>query len=88
MNYEEIQNKLLGALYECSFYETLKNEYGKEIDTMTLLFDELDFESIQLLEFIILVEKKLKQNIDFEKLDIQDFSSIDKLSHALSTIYF
>lgn len=88
MNHEEIKNKLIEALTECSFFETLKNEYGKKIDANTLLFDDLNFESIQLLEFIILVEKKLDRNIDFEKMDIQDFDSIDKLSHTLSTMYF
>ncbi len=86
MKIDEIQAKLFEALYECSFYEDIKNKFQIDIDAKTSFFDTIKIESIQLLEFIIHIEKILGQSIDFEKLAIENFDTIEKLSVSLFEI--
>lgn len=82
MNTGLIKQKLLQALSDCSFYDQI-NMKGQEIDENTSLINNLKIESIQLLEYIIQIEKHLGKTIDFDNLSIESLDTISRLADEL-----
>lgn len=82
MNSEWIKQKLFEALSSCSFFEQLNIENGG-IDENTSLINDLKIESIQLLEYIIQIEKHLNKTIDFDDLAIESLDTISGLATEL-----
>lgn len=76
------EEKLFQALSECSFYEEIKIK-NKKIDENTSLINGFGIESIQLLEYIIKIEKCLNTTIDFDELSIESFDTISGLAKDL-----
>ena len=82
MNAELIKQRLFQALSSCSFYEQINIE-NKGISENTSLINDLKIESIQLLEYIIQIEKHLEKTIDFDDLSIESLDTISGLANEL-----
>lgn len=82
MDSEMIKQRLFKALSSCSFFEQLNTESGG-IDENTSLINDLKIESIQLLEYIIQIEKHLEKTIDFDDLSIESLDTISGLTEEL-----
>lgn len=82
MNTELIKQKLFEALSSCSFFEQLNTE-SKGINENTSLINGLKIESIQLLEYIIQIEKQFGKTIDFDDLSIESLDTISGLADEL-----
>ncbi|MCX8131692.1 MAG: acyl carrier protein [Clostridia bacterium] len=82
MNIEWVKQKLFEALSCCSFFEQLNVESGG-INENTSLINGLKIESIQLLEYIIQIEKHLEKTIDFDDLSIESLDTICGLAAEL-----
>jgi acyl carrier protein len=82
MNIEWVKEKLFEALSACSFFEHLNAENGGINDT-TSLINGLKIESIQLLEYIIQIEKRLEKTIDFDELSVENLDTICGLATEL-----
>ena len=83
MEINSIQNKLVEVLSDCSFFEDVKSKLKNEFTINTSIFNELNVESIQFLEFIIHIEKSFNISLDFDNLEIENFETIEKLSKTL-----
>lgn len=77
-----IKQSLFKALSACSFFEQLNAESGG-INENTSLINDLKIESIQLLEYIIQIEKHLEKTIDFDDLSIESLDTISGLAEEL-----
>jgi phosphopantetheine attachment domain protein len=75
-----IKDNLWKALKQCMFYSNIETT----IDDDTSLLHTIGLDSIQLLEFIVNIEKVMEFKIDFELLSIDDFDSINSLTKALN----
>ena len=75
-----IKDNLWKALKQCMFYSNIETT----IDDDTSLLHTIGLDSIQLLEFIVNIEKVMEFKIDFELLSIDDFDSINNLTKALN----
>ena len=73
-----IKDNLWKALKQCMFYSNIETT----IDDDTSLLHTIGLDSIQLLEFIVNIEKVMEFKIDFELLSIDD--SINSLTKALN----
>ena len=75
-----IKDNLWKALKQCMFDSNIETT----IDDDTSLLHTIGLDSIQLLEFIVNIEKVMEFKIDFELLSIDDFDSINSLTKALN----
>ena len=73
-----IKDNLWKALKQCMFYSNIETT----IDDDTSLLHTIGLDSIQLLEFIVNIEKVMEFKIDFELLSIDDF--VNSLTKALN----
>jgi len=74
-----IKDNLWKALKKCMFYPDIEST----VDDDTSLLHTIGLDSIQLLEFIVNIEKVMDFKIDFESLSIDDFDSINSLAAAM-----
>ncbi len=78
MYVDEIKKKIMFSLMECSFW---KDDYNiRESDS---IFKKIDINSIQLLEYLINVEKSLGFELNYDLLSIEDLDSIDSLTEFI-----
>jgi acyl carrier protein len=75
----DIQSKVVSVLQEMTADWDLDNE--KEISSETSLMEDLAFESIDVVQLVVALEKKLdRKGIPFEKLFIQDGDYVEEVS--------
>ena len=78
MYVDEIKKKIMFSLMECSFW---KDDYNiRESDS---IFKKIDINTIQLLEYLINVEKSLGFELNYDLLSIEDLDSIDSLTEFI-----
>lgn len=76
---EDIQSKVVSVLQEMTADWDLDNE--NEISSETSLMEDLAFESIDVVQLVVALEKKLdRKGIPFEKLFIQDGDYVEEIS--------
>lgn len=76
---EDIQSKVVSVLQEMTADWDLDNE--NEISSETSLMEDLAFESIDVVQLVVALEKKLdRKGIPFEKLFIQDGDYVEEVS--------
>ncbi|MCG6873078.1 MAG: phosphopantetheine-binding protein [Gammaproteobacteria bacterium] len=75
---EEIQAHVIAVLEEMTMDWELENE--EAIGTDTRLIADLDFESIDIVQFILALEQRLnKKGLPFEKLFMQDDNYVEEM---------
>jgi acyl carrier protein len=76
----DLKERLLSVLLDSLRAENVPTE---GIDAHTHLFQEARIDSLQLISFLLAAEVELEAPIDFESLDFNDLSSIDRLATVL-----
>ncbi len=85
MSIEAIKEKLFESLSACSFFQEIDKQCGG-INEKTSLINDIKIESIQLLEYIIQIEKHIGQTIDFDDLAIESFDTIEILANEINKL--
>lgn len=76
---EDIQSKVVSVLQEMTADWDMDDE--NEISSETSLMEDLAFESIDVVQLVVALEKKLdRKGIPFEKLFIQDGDYVEEVS--------
>ena len=62
------------------------NSFVDKLDGTSSIIDEVSFDSLQMMKFILRIEDEFGVEIDFEEFDMENLNSIKDFSNFLSSI--